>query len=272
MSSLEPATLSISLGRFSERGGLRAPHRDGWGVAFYSGRDVRRLRDTEAASGSRGMAFLREQDYRSRIILAHVRQATLGAVTLENTQPFARELGGRMHTFAHNGDLPEIGQVAAGTLGRFRPLGDTDSEQAFCLLLSHLEPLWAQTQPPALTERLTTLVRVAALLRRLGTANFLYSDSEYLFVHGHERTQESTGRIEPPGLYTLFRSCPSRSDGRDEKRVGEGLTLQLNTARQRVSLVASVPLTEETWTPVQAGEILVLAAGEVVTKAAASEP
>lgn len=267
MSSLEPATLSISLAAFSERGGLRAPHRDGWGAGFYSGRDLHRLRETSAASGSRGIEFLREQEYRSRLVLAHVRQATQGAVTLENTQPFARELGGRMHAFAHNGDLPGIEQATAGALGRFRPIGATDSEYAFCLLLAHLEPLWMAATEPDVRQRLAAVVAVAAQLRQFGTANFLYADSDYLFVHGHERTQEASGRIEPPGLYTLGRSCPAKHEGRSAKAIGGGLHLHLNAARQRVTLIASVPLTAETWTPVQAGEVLVLKAGEIVLRA-----
>ncbi|AHE97199.1 class II glutamine amidotransferase [Thioalkalivibrio paradoxus] len=271
MSSLEPATLSISLEAFSERGGLRAPHKDGWGAAFYSGRDVRRLRDTGAASQSSGIRFLSEQKYRSRLVLAHVRQATKGAVSLENTQPFARELGGRMHVFAHNGDLIGIEDATAPDLGRFRPIGDTDSEHAFCLLLARLAALWDAPEPPALELRLEVVRRFAALLRPFGPANFLYSDSEYLFVHGHERTQESCGRIEPPGLFTLCRTCPTKKEGRTPKPI-EGLTLGLTEAHQRVTLVASVPLTAERWEPVAAGEVLAIAGGRILSRTGAALP
>ncbi|TVP84554.1 MAG: class II glutamine amidotransferase [Thioalkalivibrio sp.] len=271
MSSLEPATLSISLEAFSERGGLSAPHKDGWGAAFYSGRDARRLRETGAASGSSGIRFLNEQQYRSHFVLAHVRQATMGAVSLENTQPFARELGGRMHVFAHNGDLIGLEKATAADLGRFRPIGDTDSEHAFCLLLARLEPLWAGPEVPSLESRLAVLTAFAALLRPFGPANFLYGDSEYLYVHGHERTQETTGRIEPPGLYTLCRTCPSRREGRTPKPI-EGLTLGLNDGRQRVTLVASVPLTRESWEPVECGEVLAIKGGQIVARTGAAAP
>jgi predicted glutamine amidotransferase len=54
---------------------------------------------------------------------------------MKNCQPFVRELGGRVHVFAHNGDL-DIGALRAKLpLGGFRPVGDTDSEYAFCALL-----------------------------------------------------------------------------------------------------------------------------------------
>ena len=271
MSSLEPATLSISLEAFSERGGLRAPHKDGWGAAFYSGRDARRLRETGAASRSSGIRFLREQEYRSNLVLAHVRQATKGAVSLENTQPFARELGGRMHVFAHNGDLLGLEEATAVDLGRFRPIGDTDSEHAFCLLLARLEPLWAGPETPSLESRLAAVTAFAALLRPFGPANFLYSDSDYLYVHGHERTQETTGHIEPPGLYTLCRTCPSKREGRAPRPI-EGLTLGLTEARQRVTLVASVPLTREAWEPVEGGEVLAIQGGQIVARTGAAVP
>ncbi len=265
MSSLEPATLSISLEAFSEHGGLSAPHKDGWGAAFYSGRDARRLRDPGAASGSPGIRFLSEQQYRSNLVLAHVRQATRGSVSLENTQPFARELGGRMHVFAHNGDLIGLEDAAGARLGRFLPIGDTDSEHAFCALLARLEPLWAGDEPPTLERRLDEIKQFAALLRRFGPANFLYADSEYLYVHGHERTQEASGKIEPPGLYSLCRTCPSRREGRTPKPI-EGLKLGLTEAHQRVTLVASVPLTTEDWQPVVAGEVLALKGGAIVAR------
>lgn len=271
MSSLEPATLSISLEAFSERGGLRAPHKDGWGAAFYSGRDARRLRETGAASRSSGMQFLREQEYRSNLVLAHVRQATKGAVSLENTQPFARELGGRMHVFAHNGDLIGLEEATAADLGRFRPVGDTDSEHAFCLLLARLEPLWAGQDAPSLESRLAAVTTFAALIRPFGPANFLYADSEYLYVHGHERTQEASGQIEPPGLYTLCRTCPSKREGRTPRPI-EGLKLGLSEARQRVTLVASVPLTREAWEPVAGGEVLVVGGGRIVARTGAASP
>jgi len=44
----------------------------------------------------------------TRLRFSHIRHATRGGVSLANTQPFVRELGGRTHVFAHNGDLPAI--------------------------------------------------------------------------------------------------------------------------------------------------------------------
>jgi predicted glutamine amidotransferase len=43
---------------------------------------------------------------------------------LKNTQPFCRELAGKMHVFAHNGNLKNIETDKKIKLGRYRPLAE----------------------------------------------------------------------------------------------------------------------------------------------------
>lgn len=102
-----------------------------------------------------------------------------------NTKPFARELGGRLHVFAHNGNLPGINDSALLTTGPYRPVGQTDSELAFCALLARLNGLWTGDAPPSLDARASLLAAFAADLRPLGPANFLYADGDALFAHGN---------------------------------------------------------------------------------------
>jgi glutamine amidotransferase len=45
---------------------------------------------------------------------------------LRNTQPFARELGGPVHLFAHNGMLPGVEGDKRFPIRRFLRIGDTD--------------------------------------------------------------------------------------------------------------------------------------------------
>ncbi|MCV5838828.1 class II glutamine amidotransferase, partial [Escherichia coli] len=66
---------------------------------------------------------------KSRAVVSHIRQANRGGVNLENTQPFTRELWGKYWTFAHNGQLSDYQDLYTG---RHRPVGQTDSELAFC--------------------------------------------------------------------------------------------------------------------------------------------
>lgn len=260
MSSLEPATVSISLEEFAKRGGLTGPHKDGWGVAFYQGPDVRIVRESSPASSSSSMQFVKAQNIRSRLVISHIRQATKGNVELRNTQPFSRELGGRMHLFAHNGDLEGIDEELPSPSGPFRSIGNTDSEYAFTVLMNRMYGIWSGASPPELDARLAVVTEFAAALRGLGPANFIYSDSEVLYIHGHKRSQTEGGEMRPPGLHMLCRVCPSRAPGEHI----DGLEIGLSGKEQRVMLVASVPLTGEAWSPIGEAEILAIAEGLVL--------
>ncbi|WP_198511689.1 class II glutamine amidotransferase, partial [Bacillus subtilis] len=55
---------------------------------------------------------------------------------------FTRELWGRNWTYAHNGQLRGYRQLETGT---FRPVGETDSEKAFCWILHQLATRYPRT-------------------------------------------------------------------------------------------------------------------------------
>lgn len=262
MSALKPATVNFSLEEFARHGGLSGPHKDGWGIAYLQDRDARVIREPRPAASSACVQFIQNYPIGSSLVVSHVRLATQGKVSLENTQPYTRELGGTLHVFAHNGDL-DLANAAAFDPGRFRPIGDTDSEFAFCALLTRLEALWlAGDQPPSVAARREVVVDFARDLRGRGIANFIYTDGELIFAHGHKRHQRD-GSIEPPGLHFLCRRC------RDEPSsafITEGLAISSDQSDQAVVLVASVPLTDEGWLPLEAGEVLTIAEGEVVSR------
>ena len=142
ISSRLPATVSLSLKTLAEHGGGSAPHADGWGIAYYRDGDARVIKDTSAAHDSDWARFVQSRGLSSTTIISHICGATRGGVRLQNTHPFARELGGRMHVLAHNGTLEGVFDHPDFALGRFRPIGETDSEHAFCNLLARLEGLW----------------------------------------------------------------------------------------------------------------------------------
>lgn len=263
MSSRQATRLTFSLEALAARSGPASGTRDGWGAAFYQGHDVALFREPVAASDSPLVRFLQTQGPGTTLAISHIRRATLGAVSLSNTQPLVRELAGRSHVFAHNGHLPGIDQSGHFVSSRYRPVGETDSEHAFCALLERLLPIWSATSaPPTLRERLAVVSAFAADLRHLGPANFLYADGEVLFAHGHRRTQSATGRIEPPGLFMLSRQCGHA----DESLQAQGISIA--PGFQQVTLIASVPLSAEPWRPLDEGEIVLVSAGKRVSCAA----
>ncbi len=262
MSARQPAAVSFSLEEFSRHGGLSGPHKDGWGIAFYEDLDARIIRESIPAASSACERFLESQPIHSRTVLSHIRLATQGGAALANTQPFARELGGRLHIFVHNGDL-DVSGMDDESLAHFRPLGETDSERAFCNLLARLDPLWLnEEKAPSLKSRGEILNRFAQEVRDLGIGNFLYCDGELLFAHSHRRHQ-SDGEIRPPGLHFLCRKCSGEPGAKLETM---GLEVASEEHEQTIVLVASVPLTDEAWTPLGAGETLSVVGGEIVDR------
>jgi predicted glutamine amidotransferase len=258
MSSRLPATVSFSLERLARRGGDEGPHKDGWGIAYFEDRDCMLLREPCPASESPLLQLMERQGMRATMVISHIRLATFGARALRNTQPFQRELGGRCHVFAHNGDLPSVLDANGAPSQRFQPIGDSDSELAFCGLLARLAPLWdravANGEIPPLSERMAMIADYCALLRDLGPANFIYADTDALFIHAHQRTQLD-GQMRPPGMYLLQRCCWESAP--ELKDAG----VELTTVRQDVALVASIPLTDELWEPLDEGELIALKNG-----------
>lgn len=258
LSASHPATVDVSLDVFASHGAPSSRSPDGWGIAYYEDRDVRLVKDAEPAASSDWVRFIESHHLRSQLVVAHIRHATQGRVVYENTQPFVRELGGRAHVFAHNGDLPGV-QDAGFRLGRFRPIGETDSELAFCGLLAGLEELWLRGEP-SLADRIAVVGGFARRIRGLGPANFLYADEKILFVHGDRRRAASGLPARPPGLHVLERRCAAGA----ETQSGVGVTVAPHSDEQRVVLVASVPLTDEAWHPLGAGELLAISEGRIV--------
>jgi len=258
IASRRSTVVSVSLDQFANHGSEESENRDGWGIVYYAEDDIRRFRDTGPAGHSAWVEFVEQQALRSTLFLAHIRHANVGMVSLHNTHPFSRELGGSMHTFAHNGFLENIASNGAFKLERFRALGDTDSEWAFCALLDRLAALWmAETKVPELGDRYRVIAEFAADVRDLGLANFVYCDGDTIFVHA-DRRRQADGGVLGPGLWLSQQICP----GGGETVSGGGV--DISSPKQQIVIAASVPLTEDGWEPVQVGTLLALKDGEVI--------
>lgn len=262
ISSHMPTSVGFSLKQLARHGRNEGPH-DGWGVALYDGNDVSLFREPEPASDSPLVRFIERHSPPSPMIISHIRKATNGGRILRNTHPFMRELSGHQHVFAHNGALSGIEQNPDFIPDRYQPIGDTDSELAFCILLNRLACLWKTERDavPSLKDRLDIIADFAADLRAFGPANFLYADAHILFAHAHRRHQ-SDGTVRAPGLHLLQRSC---REGPVTLANG-GVTL--SSQHQNVILIASVPLTKEQWQPLAEGEIVAVAGGQILARRA----
>jgi predicted glutamine amidotransferase len=244
MSARQPGAVSAYLELLGPRGGGSGPHADGWGVAWYEGRAAQVLKEPEAAAHSRCYSMLAESPRASSLVVAHIRKANPPEIgrAWANTHPFERELGGNAWVFAHNGKLTGIHGSPTFATTRFLPVGDTDSESAFCFLLETL----AAVVPPAPRQISSGLLGGAlrdavAKLSHLGEFNFLLADGLHLVAH-------ATGR-----LHMLQRPC--RTEDCEEAAV----------------LLATEPLSAEDWTPLERGSIHVFAAGRWMGSTPAGE-
>ena len=262
LSSSFDLKIKYSLHEFAKHGGQIYQNKSGWGIAYHRDKDAILVKEASPASDSHWVKFIESHPISTNCAIAHVRYATAGPPNYANTHPFIRELGGQRHVFAHNGSLPEIYSKISLKKSNFQPIGQTDSEYAFCALLERLTPLWHQAkQPPKLEARLEVISEVAQQLRSLGPANFLYSDGEILFVHSHRRRwEEKDGFSEPkpPGLSFISLKVAQLET--------MGLQLQDCDTQGIIALVASVPITKDNWQPLSEGMILALDKGKELAR------
>ena len=167
----------------------RHPH--GWGIAWYQGGHVRVERGLLPAHADQ--AFVEAaRAARSRVVIAHVRDASVGPVSEANTHPFVH---GRW-IFAHNGTVSrfkEVARVRSQIEAEIDPAlrrtlrGETDSERCFMLFLTLLEgrrsaaPATLAQVERALRATTTTLCRLADRpSARPSSLNFLVTDGRVL--------------------------------------------------------------------------------------------
>lgn len=240
-----PTDIVFSFRGLRRRGGGTGPHRDGWGLCLYEGRDVRTFKEPDPAVHSKLAQYLGENSIPTKIAIAHIRQRTHGGIRLANAHPFLRELWGRTWAFAHNGT---VRPVREWPLRRFHPVGTTDSEHAFCALMDRLATRFRDypNEPRLLFE---TVARFGRELGALGTFNFLLSDGRYLYARCHTN------------LHYIVRKHPfSRATLADEDVTVD--FSQVTTPRDRVAVIATRPLTrDERWTRGDPGTLLVFGAG-----------
>jgi glutamine amidotransferase len=243
-----PTDIVFSFSGLAMRGGLKGPHADGWGLALYEQRAARVFLEPAAAAHSPLATYLRENPIKTLLAVAHVRRRTRGQVALSNTHPFMRELWGRHVVFAHNGTVKNVRRMPTG---RFRPIGATDSEQAFCALLHRLQREFPR-YPGSRPQLWRAVARHADEVGKQGSFNFLLADGEHLFARCSTR------------LHYLIRRAPFRRATLADDEVAVDFAA-LTTPRDRVAIVATVPLTrDEHWTPGEPGRMWVFRRGELV--------
>jgi glutamine amidotransferase len=202
--SAEPLCTAENALRFQSH---RHPH--GWGIGWYEGTAPRVRRGTLPAHSDQ--AFLAAgREVRSPVVVAHVREASVGTVRHENTHPF---LHGRW-LFAHNGTVARFRDHALVRAAidaeidsdlRAALRGDTDSERCFYLFLSRLRSRGGLASP-GLEDVRRALANTAATVRAIADAvplpkpsslTFLVSDGRLLAAARIGRTLYAAAEAGP---------------------------------------------------------------------------
>ncbi|CAM2788524.1 class II glutamine amidotransferase [Acinetobacter celticus] len=248
MNCATPTDITFSFRGFSQRAGITSDHCDGFGIAFFEDKACRLFADNQSAVESPIAEFIRNYPIKSRNVIAHIRKATQGKINLENSHPFSRELWGRQWIFAHNGDLhnfkPEL-------VGRFTPVGNTDSELAFCYLLEQLVKRFGYVEP-TLDQVFDVLLEISPQIAEHGTFNFCLSNGQALFAYAITK------------LHWLVREFPFQPAQLIDLDVEVDFS-ELTTPEDRVAVITTEPLTQnEVWTAFQAGEMILFQHGRPI--------
>jgi glutamine amidotransferase len=189
----------------------RHPH--GWGIAWYRGRVPSVRRGVMAAHADD--AFVSAAHVaRSHLVLAHVRDASVGRVALANTHPFVSG----PWTFAHNGTVaryrrsPSLRRALEEEIApslRRRIRGDTDSERCFHLFLTRLvaragrRAAGLEAVRDAMADTVETVSALADRGEKRSTLNFIASDGRLLAACRHGKPLQAAPRASGGHLFAI---------------------------------------------------------------------
>lgn len=251
MNCATPTDITFSFRGFSQRAGITSDHSDGFGIAFFEDKACRLFVDNQSAVESPIAELIRNYPIKSRNVIAHIRKATQGKITLENSHPFIRELWGRQWIFAHNGDLHDFDPKLTG---KFTPVGNTDSERAFCYLLDQLVAKFGFVEP-SLEEIFSVLESISPHVAEHGTFNFCLSNGQALFSYATTK------------LHWIVREYPFKHARLIDLDVEVDFSA-VTTPEDRVAVITTEPLTDnEEWKAYQAGEMILFQHGKPIKTA-----
>lgn len=242
-----PTDIIFSFEGFRLRGGQTDHHADGFGIGFFEDKGIRLFHDDKACADSPVADLVKTYQIKSENVIAHIRKATQGQVSLANTHPFMRELWGEYWLFAHNGHLDNF-QPAKGQY--YRPVGSTDSERAFCYLLESLRTRFDERPDmPTLFAAVSELVKE---IRQHGLFNFILSNGEWMFAHASTL------------LFYIIRQAPFG----EAQLLDDDVSIDFSavtTPKDRVAVIATLPLTQnEHWHQLACNELVLFQNGSII--------
>lgn len=265
MNCAQPTDFSFSFRGFCERGAI---HSHGFGLAIYEGKGVRSFLDTLPAPTSPVAKFVQQYPICTHNMIAHIRYATTGAVSLENVHPFQRELWGIVWAFAHNGQVPKFDDstplsrqplLGSATMDDFHyhPVGETDSEAVFCQILNALKAEFDELPTLPVLHRFLSQLCEEIILGDEDTTifNFLLGCGQHtLFAYSWPGSRP--GSTVWNGLFYLIRGLTSKTASLVDCDYSINFS-EATASNDPVAIIATKPLTdEEGWVEFKRGQLL----------------
>jgi len=236
-------------------------HPDGWGVAYYNAGAPHVIKSV--ATAIEDNLFRRVSGIvTSETVLAHLRKATQGGLSIINTHPF--QYG--PWAFVHNGNIGRFAEIRDELVARIPLelrrfiLGDTDSEVLFHLLLGNMARRCDLARPSYPVADLVAAIRetvaeIVALAGPMCERDDGPPDSTFLtFVVTNGKTMVAHQGGKSLHFTTYKHRCPER-----DRCPSFGPACERPTVDGHVKhlVVSSEPLQgENVWTGLGAGEIV----------------
>jgi len=228
----------------------KAEKHNSWGVSFFKEGAAVIYKEEKPVYESQLARYIGALGFKTKIAIFHIRHATYGSISYWNCHPFERELFGRSWVFAHTGTV-NILYKKEFEPKYYKPIGETDSELAFCYILSEIR----RREARSLEEIAKVVKEVSDEIGSYGSFNFLMSDSKHLFCY----------RSEYGGpMYYLERSAAVSPElewsDTDYERI------DIVGRNVRVAIVSSRRVTNEYWKVIPEKRLLILGNGREILK------
>ena len=169
---------------------------DGWGYAFYHEDVWQSFKESLDMDKILRLDIktMSSHEFQCKTFISHIRYATLGKVTYDNTHPFDRDLFDSRWFFAHHGHL-RLYRHIMDSMENFKPKGDTDSEAAFCVILENLRNVGKMQNDKEYAKSIFTTSKE---LVQQGSLNFILSNGSivHAFYSGYLKMLYTT--LRPP--------------------------------------------------------------------------
>lgn len=177
-------------------------HKDGWGVAAFSGEKLVVI-EKEPADAYQNPKFRAVAEKvgalgKTNIVLGHLRKAVIGAGTVQNTQPFAKN----SFLFAHNGSVMQKEKLPLSPSAKKQVKGETDSEALFYYILQ----MMAGTKTAHAARRaLVNAVRYVKKHLDFTAMNIIFTNGRYVWaVREVNSKNEHVRKLKLINYYTLY--------------------------------------------------------------------